>query len=274
MAMTAASWAAEPGSGKGGGLVPGASTPRTGLTREELLREWDLDGDGTISRPEADVARGRMRRRRLDMQLGAGVDPITGLPRSVDTEADERAEGDEDELVFRLPPEDPPPASKPRVEAAPPGMRAPAPAREEPAGVAPTAPTSPLGQGGQPATAKPTLSGRASWLPPQPIAPAATGGLRAGAPPAVPGYGAGPWSGLNAGRRPAGEPAAGAGAARPGVGGGLVPGQRLPGRTGALMLPNAARAGATRTPAAPPTPTTPTVSEPRITAEDIGGYRP
>ena len=63
--------AAEPGSGKAGGLVPGPAKPRGGLTREELLREWDLDGDGTISKPEAVVARGLMRRQRLDMQLGA-----------------------------------------------------------------------------------------------------------------------------------------------------------------------------------------------------------
>ncbi|MFM8414828.1 MAG: hypothetical protein ACKOCX_08890 [Planctomycetota bacterium] len=279
MVITAAGFAAEPGSGKGGGLVPGSSMPRAGLTREELLREWDLDGDGTISKPEADVARGRMRRKRLDMQLGAGVDPITGLPRDIDTESTEPAEGDEDEPVFRLPPEDPPPAAKPRAETSPPGMRAPAPAREEPAGVAPTAPapapTSPLGQGGQPATAAtPTLSGRASWLPPQPMAPAMTGGVRAGAPAAVPGYGSGPWSSLNAGRRPAGQPAGGGGADRTGVGGGLVPGPRLPGRTGALILPNASRAGASRTPATPPAPATPTIPEPRITAEDIGGYRP
>ena len=274
MVVTAAGWAAEPGSGKGGGLVPGASTPRTGLTREELLREWDLDGDGTISRPEADVARGRMRRRRLDMQLGAGVDPITGLPRSVDTEADERAEGDEDELVFRLPPEDPPPASKPRVETAPPGMRAPAPAREEPAGVAPTAPTSPAGQGGQPAAGKPTLSGRASWLPPQPMAPAMTGGVRAGAPPAVPGYGTGPWSGLNAGRRPPSQPAAAGRPDRTAGGGGLVPAPRTPGRTGALILPTTPGTGVARPLGGTPAPAAPTIPQPRITAEEIGGYRP
>jgi len=35
---------------------PGGGGPATGLTREELVRNRDLDGDGTISKSEADLA--------------------------------------------------------------------------------------------------------------------------------------------------------------------------------------------------------------------------
>lgn len=271
--------AAEPPTGRGGGLVPASKQPRVGLTREELLREWDLDGDGTISKPEADVARGRMRRQRLDMQLGAGVDPITGLPRSITPEPNAAAEGEDDEPVYRLPPETPP-HPKPEAEAAPPGMRAPPPARADPAvgGSTATPPPavetspSPGGQGGPSALSpKPALSSRASWLPAQPMAPATAGGVRAGAPAAVPGYGAGPWSGLNAGRRPPAPAVVGRRPDRNAGRGGLVPQPRLPGRTGAVVIPNA---GTIRPPVGPPAPTTPSVPEPRITAEEIGGYRP
>lgn len=263
--------AAEPGSGKAGGLVPGSAKSRAGLTREELLREWDLDGDGTISKPEADVARGRMRRQRLDMQLGAGVDPITGLPRSIDTEPEASTDGDHDEPVFRLPPELPSLPAKPRADASPPGMRAPKPASTEPSGSSSVSPSA-AAAGASPAKPaavattpeKPVLSGRASWLPPQPRSPTVTGGVRAGAPAAVSGYGAGPWSGLNAGRSPTGQPA----------GGGLVPAPRLPGRTGALILPSLPGTGVPRLPGGTPAPPTPPLPQPSITAEDIGGYRP
>jgi hypothetical protein len=278
---------ADPAAGKTGGLVPGSGAARTGLTREELIREWDLDGDGTISKPEADVARGRMRRKRLDMQLEGGINPLTGLPRSIDP-ADTAADaGPEDEPVFRLPVDlTPPPEPNQQPEAALPGMRAPAVTVPRRAGgpTMPAGPTSatmpPLpsdGAGVQP----PSRSGRASWLPPQRLPPAMTGGVRAGAPAAVPGYGAGPWSDLNAGRRPAmqrpadnqtpnGRPAA-AGTAT----GGLLPSNRPPGRTGALIIPNPL--GQPRGLGQPPrsvTPTPPLVPQPRITAEEIGGYRP
>jgi len=78
--LSASGQAADPTAGRAGGLVPGGDGRRAGLTREELIREWDLDGDGTISKSEADVARGRMRKRRIEMQLQAGIDPLTGSP--------------------------------------------------------------------------------------------------------------------------------------------------------------------------------------------------
>jgi len=238
------------------------------MTREELLREWDLDGDGTISKPEADVARGRMRRKRLEMQFGAGIDPLTGLPRGIDDPAGEAGEGDDDELVFRLPPELPP-VPRPRDDAAP-GVRPPTIEPTAPRVTAPERPTAP-GRSLTPAAAGlPTSSSRASWLPPQQRPPALTGGVRAGAPAAVPGYGAGPWSDLNAGRRPASPLDSGPRVSS----GGLLPTARPPGRTGAILLPSipgpVRGQGPTATPAAP----VPVIPRPQITAEEIGGYRP
>ena len=277
--------AAVPAAGKTGGLGSGSGAARTGLTREELIREWDLDGDGTISKPEADVARERMRRKRLDMQLGGGIDPITGLPRSIDPADPEADAGSESEPLFRLPPDLQPPEPARQPEASLPGTRPPAMAVPRgPGGLTPpTGPTSttlpPLpGSGGGPQPA--ARSGRASWLPPQRMAPAMTGGVRAGAPAAVPGYGAGPWSDLNAGRRSASQQPAdirasgGRPAAAGSATGGLLP-TRPPGRTGALIIPNPrGNARSLDQPLRPAPPPPPLVPRPRITAEEIGGYRP
>jgi hypothetical protein len=288
VSLSASGQAADPTAGRAGGLVPGGQGRRAGLTREELIREWDLDGDGTISKSEADVARGRMRKRRIEMQLQAGIDPLTGSPLQGDAGVDEPATEPGAEPEFRLPPElPPPPRSKDREDSLP-GMRPPAPPRATaPASGLPatTLPGEPAGPRAEPAKqVRPSVSSRASWLPPQTLAPAMTGGVRAGAPAAVPGYGAGPWADLNAGRRRPAESGTGAGfgagvgagAGQPATGGGLLPASRPPGRTGALILPNVS--GRTGLPAAPlpnarPAPP-PLVPRPRITAEDMGGYRP
>lgn len=103
---------ADPPTGRGGGLVPGTSAPPPRATREELLRDWDLDGDGSISKSEADIARARMRRKRLEMQLGAGIDPLTGLPRGLNGGAEASDSRADQEPLFQLPPESPP--SEPR----------------------------------------------------------------------------------------------------------------------------------------------------------------
>jgi len=275
---------------RGGGLVPGGGGPATGLTREELIRSWDLDGDGTISKSEADLARARMRRQRLEMQLGSGLDPLTGLPR--DPAADPGPDDDGDEPVFRLPPEtEPTPRRRPTDNPlpgmsapnfAPPGPATPTatatmPDSSRPASDTPQPGRGPAGLGGGPepgaadsgsplATER---SGRASWLPPRPLGPTTTGGLRAGAPAAVPGYGGTQRSDLNAGRLPADRLAPAP------TGGGLVPAGRPPGRTGAIILPGQGRESSLppgRGLPAPPPP--PSFAPPRITAEEMGGYRP
>ena len=282
-AMTAAGQ--QPPIPRSGGLVPSASGPKLGLTREELIRSWDLDGNGTISKSEADLARARMRRQRLEMQLGAGLDPLTGLPRGIDV-GDVGEE--EDEPLFQLPPEIVPPQSRRQSDSLLPGTRPPPMTPQ--AAAAPSLTPMPgaafgTGRPAAPAATTPTAverSGRASWLPQQTRGSSPTGGVRAGAPAAVPGYGSGPLSGplsgprsdLNAGRprAPAIETGPGMSGRGPLTGGGLLPTGRPPGRTGAIILPGQAPPpGMPRQPPPPPTPTFPT---PRITAEEIGGYRP
>jgi len=276
---------------RGGGLVPGGGGATTGMTREELIRSWDLDGDGTISKSEADLARARMRRQRLEMQLGSGLDPLSGLPRDSSTELGPDDDGDEP--VFRLPPETEPTPRRRPTDNPLPGMSAPnfAPpnlatptttstmpdstrrASDSPqSGRGPAAPSAGGPEPGAPDSGSPPAaerSGRASWLPPRPLGSTTTGGLRAGAAAAVPGYGGTQRPDLNAGRLPADRLAPAQ------TGGGLVPAGRPPGRTGAIILPGqgpgASLPPGRRVPAPPPPPS---FTPPRITAEEMGGYRP
>ena len=270
--------------------------PATGLSREELMRSWDIDGNGTISKEEADLARTRMRRERTEMQLGGDVDPVTGLSRS----REEAAKDEDGEPEFRLPPEDESLAPRRRPSTTLPGMRAPSIA--PPTIAAPT----PSASGPRPPSANgPTMyvpridpsrpsagagaagrSSGASWLSPNARGSAMTGGLRAGAPPASAGYGSGPWSDLNAARyryapAPVDLPRTGAS----GVGtSGLSSSAGYPRQTGSILLPSTLTPQAGLVPsinrptsprpsvAQPLAPPPPAVSLPRITAEEIGGY--
>jgi hypothetical protein len=261
----------------GGGLVPGTSGSSSRATREELLRDWDLDGNGTINKSEADVARARMRRKRLELQLSAGIDPVTGLPRAAagtTPEDDQAAE----EPLFQLPPELPPSEPSRAPSESLPGLRAPGPQQPPILGSPTLRPPAAAASGSQRATTPPaTISARASWLPPQRLAPAVTGGVRAGAPAATAGYGSGAWSDLNAGRRPASlqTPAEGTGGGAASGTGGLLPSVRQPGRTGAMILPALpGRPTGAGVPGLPPAPAVSGPAPPRVTADEIGAEGP
>lgn len=187
----------------GGGLVP---TPRK--TREERVREWDLNSDGKIDQGEAEIASSRMRRERAELRLNSGIDPVTGLPRG---EAPSPIDpGDADLAVEPAEPEDEP-AEEPEPDERPtlPRSRVPRPTAPAPGGAA----AAPQANG----------SRAAANLKRQ----ALTGGVKAGALPARAGYGPGvPSAPLNAGLPipPKPRAAAPATAAR----GGLVPTPRVP----------------------------------------------
>jgi len=69
----AAAAAADPAAGK--------AVPTTRLSREELVRKWDLNADGKVDQGEAEIASSKMRRERAEMRLKSGIDPVTGRPR-------------------------------------------------------------------------------------------------------------------------------------------------------------------------------------------------
>jgi hypothetical protein len=263
-----------------------SSSPTTGLTREELVRRWDLDGDGTISKSEADIARARMRRQRYEMHLESGIDPVTGLPRG---ESPTRAEVEEPP-PYQLPPEVPTTEPVEPVdldEVGKPKSTRPKPMAELLAPITTKDPVPGLPRmpnlSGKPSDSpsKPLVerSSRASWLPPTKTGAAGLGGPRAGAPPAVSGYGSNAWSDLNAGRFRAQQHGAERSADNanitPTTGGGLLPTVRKPGQTGALFLPGQTTSRpTTQAPLAPTAPRPPTFAPPRINAEDIGGFGP
>lgn len=74
---------------------PAASPPKPVVprkTREELIREWDIDKDGKIDIGEAEMAASRMRLERANMRLNTGFDPVTGRPRGEAVPEEEPAE--------------------------------------------------------------------------------------------------------------------------------------------------------------------------------------
>lgn len=232
------------------GAVPGLKA--AGSSREELVRQWDLDGNGTIDASEASVARARMRRSRMALEMDSGIDPVTGKPRVI---ADGEAADDEPPADGDLPPDTAPPPRRTRgpEEPALPGTRVPDAAVPDatPDAAGPSVPkaAAPPSAG----TAKrPSPSSKPAPAPSRPGS--ITGGIRAGAPAARPGYGSlGPKRDLNAGiplpdtRRPA-TPRTDA------PRGGLLP---------TMRPPAAPRPGA---------PAAPTPRPPRVSADEIGGF--
>lgn len=231
-----------PAQARRGGLLPQRTptSPLAPVSREELMRRFDLNADGRIDEAEAEMARSRMRRDRAEVMRQSSIDPLTGRPRGAPPPEPAK------EPVRIQAADVAPPATKPKddelllVPGRPDGTPAPANAAQQPANAAQ-----------QPATTsrQPANAAREA-LPTRQPPSAVTGGVRAGAPPARPGYGAlGPKADLNAGR----QPTAPNGGMQPRVGGmpprGIPP-RGMPGRT------------------APPTARP--VPPPRITAEDIG----
>lgn len=159
--------------------APGVSG---GMSREEILRRFDLDANGRIDEGEAETARVRMRRDKMETLRNGGIDPLTGRPRGAAPAADERVPQTDDELLL--------------VPGKPDGQ----------------APTPPRNDEARKPAAKPPATVPAGRLP------AMTGGVRAGAPAVRSGYGApGPKQDLNAGRPRPPQPPAGASRTRAGL---------------------------------------------------------
>jgi hypothetical protein len=155
--------------------VPLPVVPRK--TRDELIREWDINSDGKIDIGEAEVAASRMRLERANMRLNTGFDPVTGRPRGESEPEEEPVEDEESDSGLAAKLDAATEQSKPKP--------------------APRITTS----GTQPAK-----SGAALFPTQRPLP--ATGGVRAGALAARPGYGAAPAPSLNAGRPLTSTPAA------------------------------------------------------------------
>jgi len=246
-------------------------------TREELMRQWDLDRDGRVTESEAEIARGRMRRARMEALTAPARDPLAGrrpspLAPSSSAAGDARdTPSDDDGLILvpgtgagplpprteaadrgrpRATPSDRP--TPPATTSAIPGTRAPALAPAVPA-VTPRLPGSSMaearGDGAASPAGRPPLG---PMRPPGTGMPSAgstgrpgviSGGARAGATAARPGYGGGVAPpDLNAGRLPAGFPQTRGSVA--GTAGGFrgppLPGQAAPSQPTA---PAAARGG-------------------------------
>jgi hypothetical protein len=226
------------------GMVPGVKGSTPGASREELVRQWDLDGNGTIDASEASIARARMRRSRLESELEGGIDPVTGKPRVI--AGSEPA--DEPPLPDANKQPDMPAEPRKRASDKPalPGTRVPDAKPVVSGSLTPTVPKSPSQTAGDAESRGKTLR-----IPTAPSRPGSvTGGVRAGAPAARPGYGSlSPKPDLNAGI-PVPDTSRRAGGPR----GGLLPSARGP------LAPR------------PATPAAPTPRPPRVSADDIGGF--
>ncbi|MCE9630410.1 MAG: hypothetical protein K8S94_06795 [Planctomycetia bacterium] len=235
-----------------GGLRDGLETSAQagGMTREELVRKWDTDGNGTIDESEAAVARVRMRRSRLETQQSAAINPLTGRPRGVDAAEESSVEPEAPPELPRKRQTDGPTLPGTRV----PDMRPAAPERRSSAS-APAA---------NPKPAAPAAAGSTPWR-----TGAGTGGVRAGAPAARPGYGA-----LKPGSAQAGRPADKSGTGRATTAAAVPDGRGAAFRGGLVPAPRSGRNLQPRGPLPAPIgrPESPTPRTPRLSADEIGGF--
>jgi len=186
-------------------------------SRDELVRQWDLDNDGKVDEGEIEVARSKIRRERAEIQMRSMMDPLTGRPRGDANDDKTAAEADEER---ELPEADQARPKTKKKHAALPGTRPPEvlppiPTTRPPAPAAAGAKTTDSRSAGEPgadasrAGASPQRgSGRGTFrgLSTDESRGIVTGGARAGGV-ARPGYGAAlPKPDLNAGRLPAGLP--------------------------------------------------------------------
>ncbi|MSR25648.1 MAG: hypothetical protein EXS06_01320 [Planctomycetaceae bacterium] len=236
-----------PGKGASDAAAP-PSAPA--ITREELLRRFDLNFDGKIDQTEGEIGRSKMRAERKEEEERQQrehdmIDPLTGRPREEAKEIEPKRKRRIISIDDLLPgADDPADANDVDPGAADPSRGGGSPgSKERPRSAARQMPAAPAPGNGRPGLL--------------------SGGLRAGAPPARPGYGAPstpPTGGskssrpLNAGR-PAGSLLPGSATARPAVPAAGNAGSRAApagGNPAAGQAPRLPQTGRSSAPQAPP----------------------
>lgn len=175
-----------------GPVAPGSSSRP--LLREELMHSWDLDFDGKVDPQEAEIARSKLRSKRMELLRRDSIDPLTGRKRG-DVEDEKAAKSGARGPSPRREPERPIRGIDDLLDAGGADMAT-------PRGTGPDA------VAGKQGGASPARRGGAAFESPRSSARErgtsgtgrrgttderpgiATGGVRAGAPPARPGYGA------------------------------------------------------------------------------------
>lgn len=218
------------------------------LAREELMHSFDLDFNGKIDQSEAEIARSKMRLRRMEEMRRDRIDPVTG--RKVGEIEDEKAAA----KAGRRPSNPTGVPSRPILgiddllggegpDRSVLGGRTGA----DPAAAVGTTKNrrtgSPWQKGAKPAAS--TAAGDAATARGKERAGAATGGVRAGAPPARPGYGA-PSAPKETKPLNAGRPIGGPSPETPAAGAGRVPGGAVRGATNPPAGVGAGRTAAPR----------------------------
>ena len=249
----------------GKGTSDAAAKPSSpALTREELLRRFDLNFDGKIDEAEGEIGRSKLRAERREEEERQQrerdlIDPLTGRPREEAKETEPKRKRRIISIDDLLPGADDPAGADDGAPGADPGAADPSRggaslgSKERPRSAARQMPAAPAPGNGRPGLL--------------------SGGVRAGAPPARPGYGAPatpPTGGskasrpLNAGR-PAGSLLPGSSTARPAAGNAGSRAAPAAGNPGAGQAPRLPQTGRSSAPQAPPAaPRVPLVPPPPI----------